>query len=367
MRQRAYISNNYKIKFLYKKLKLETYNIIIKKKRRRAQMIIQTLAVIITVLLIFTNGLTDAPNAIATIIGSKVMNFRKASMVSAVFNFVGIVVMSFFNISVADCISNMVNVHSGLNGILVLITAMLSVIIFALVAMRFGIPTSETHGLIAGLTGSAIAVYGITAVNVEQWLSIGLGLIWSIFGTFFIGFFIEKIMKTLLKNVNDRIVGKFQIASMCAMSFMHGAQDGLKFIGILIIYTYINKGLAVPAYINPQNFVFIIMFVAFVMFVGVAIGGEKIAENVGNNVTPLTKKQALSSDVASSVTLFLASINGLPVSTSHVKTMSIIGVGKSDRQGVEKKSVIGIMRAWVLTFPVCLALSYLLAKLFISF
>ena len=123
-------------------------------------MIIQTLAVIITVLLIFTNGLTDAPNAIATIIGSKVMSFRKASMISAIFNFIGIAAMSFVNISVADCISNMVDVHGGLNGILVLITAMLSVIVFALVAMRFGIPTSETHGLVAGLTGSAIAVYG---------------------------------------------------------------------------------------------------------------------------------------------------------------------------------------------------------------
>ena len=138
-------------------------------------MIIQTLAVIITVLLIFTNGLTDAPNAIATILGSKVMSFRKASMISAIFNFIGIAAMSFVNISVADCISNMVDVHGGLNGILVLITAMLSVIVFALVAMRFGIPTSETHGLVAGLTGSAIAVYGFSAVNGAQWISVGIG------------------------------------------------------------------------------------------------------------------------------------------------------------------------------------------------
>ena len=330
-------------------------------------MIIQTLAVIITVLLIFTNGLTDAPNAIATIIGSKVMSFRKASIISAIFNFIGIVAMSFVNISVADCISTMVDVHGGLNGILVLITAMLSVIIFALVAMRFGIPTSETHGLVAGLTGSAIAVYGISSVNGSQWISVAIGLIWSIFGTFIIGFFIEKLLKRLLKNVQDTVVSKFQIFSMCAMSFMHGAQDGQKFIGILVIYTFIVKGLKVPEFIVPTDFAFIIMFVAFVMFVGVAIGGEKIAENIGNNVTSLTKKQALSSDIASSITLFLASLNGVPVSTSHVKTMAILGVGKSDKQTVGKKAVIGIIKAWILTFPVCLILSYILAKIFIRF
>ncbi len=330
-------------------------------------MIIQTLAVIITVLLIFTNGLTDAPNAIATIIGSKVMSFRKASMISAIFNFIGIAAMSFVNISVADCISTMVDVHGGLNGILVLITAMLSVIIFALVAMRFGIPTSETHGLVAGLTGSAIAVYGFGSVNGAQWLSVGIGLIWSIFGTFVVAFIVEKMLKRALKNISDNVVSKFQILSMCAMSFMHGAQDGQKFIGILIIYTFIVKGLTVPEFIVPTDFAFIIMFVAFVMFVGVAIGGEKIAENVGNNVTQLSKKQALSSDIASSITLFLASLNGLPVSTSHVKTMAILGVGKSDKQTVGKKAVIGIVKAWILTFPVCLILSYVLAKIFIRF
>ncbi|MBQ3409427.1 MAG: inorganic phosphate transporter [Clostridia bacterium] len=330
-------------------------------------MIIQTLAVIITVLLIFTNGLTDAPNAIATIIGSKVMSFRKASMISAIFNFIGIAAMSFVNISVADCISTMVNVQGGLDGILVLITAMLSVIVFALVAMHFGIPTSETHGLVAGLTGSAIAVYGFKSVNVNQWISVGVGLLWSILGTFVVSFIIEKILRKTFKKVEDSVISKFQIFSMCAMSFMHGAQDGQKFIGILIIYTFIVKGLTVPSYLVPTDFAFIIMFVAFVMFVGVAIGGEKIAENIGNNVTPLTKKQALSSDIASSIALFLASVNGLPVSTTHVKTMAIIGVGKSDKQKVGKKAVVGIIKAWILTFPVCLILSYILAKIFIRF
>ena len=119
-----------------------------------------TILLIITVL-IFTNALTDAPNAIATLVGTKVMEFKKAAKLSAVFNLIGIIVMSFINFSVANCVSSMVNLNDGSLGYVVLICAIISVIIFALVALAFGIPTSETHALVAGLTGSAIAVIGL--------------------------------------------------------------------------------------------------------------------------------------------------------------------------------------------------------------
>lgn len=151
------------------------------------------------------------------------------------------------------------------------------------------------------------------------------------------------------------------------MSFMHGAQDGQKFIGILIIYNFILKGLSIPDIIIPMEHIYTIVFTAIVMFIGVSIGGEKIVENIGSNMTNLSKKQALCSDISTSVTLLIASLNGIPVSTTHVKTMSIIGVGKSEKIPVSKKSVVQIIKAWVLTFPVCLALSYAFAKLLMNF
>lgn len=329
-------------------------------------MYFQIIVVLIIVMLIFTNGITDAPNAIATLVGSKVMKFRKAAFISAGFNFIGIVVMSFVNISVADCISSMVDLNSGREGIIILITAMLSVIIFALIAMQFGIPTSETHGLVAGLTGSAIAVYGINAVNGSEWINVGIGLIWSIIGTFIISFLISKLLKKVFSKVNDNIVSKFQIFGMCMMSFMHGAQDGQKFIGILIIYYYLIKGMNVPEFIVPSEHIVTILFVAIVMLIGVSMGGKKIVENIGSNMTNLSKKQALFSDIATSITLLAASLNGLPVSTTHAKTVSIIGVGKSEKQQVSKESIIQIIKAWVLTFPVCLFISFFLAKIFIK-
>ena len=171
----------------------------------------------------------------------------------------------------------------------------------------------------------------------------------------------------MLKNVNDNVVSKFQTLGMCMMSFMHGAQDGQKFIGILIIYYYIVNGMSVPDYIVPSEHIVTILFVAVVMLIGVSMGGKKIVENIGSNVTNLTKKQALFSDVATSITLLIASLNGLPVSTTHAKTVAIIGVGKSEKQQVSKKAITQIIKAWFLTFPVCLLISFFLAKIFINF
>ena len=217
-----------------------------------------------------------------------------------------------------------------------------------------------------GLTGSAIAIYGISAVNSAEWINVGIGLLWSILGTFILAYIITKLLKRFFSKIQDKIISKFQVAGMCAMSFMHGAQDGQKFIGILIIYNYILKGLSVPDIIIPMEHIYTILFTAVVMFIGVSIGGEKIVQNIGSNMTNLNNKQALCSDIATSATLLIASLNGIPVSTTHVKTVSIIGVGKSEKKIVSKKSVIQIVKAWLLTFPVCLILSFILAKLFMK-
>ena len=266
------------------------------------------LAVVIIVMLIFTNGITDAPNAIATIVGSKVMKFRKAAIISAIFNFIGIVVMSFVNISVADCISSMVDLNSGREGIVILITAMLSVILFALIAMQFGIPTSETHGLVAGLTGSAVAIYGISSVSGKEWLNVGIGLIWSIVGTFIISYILNIILKKLLKNVSDNVVSKFQTLGMCMMSFMHGAQDGQKFIGILIIFICLLRKTPIPENAIPLDYIGIIIFTAVVMAIGCSVGGKKIVDNIGTQMATLNIQDGFISDVTTIITLLIASL-----------------------------------------------------------
>lgn len=319
------------------------------------------LTFITIVALILTNAITDAPNAIATLVGTKVISFKKAARLSAVFNFLGIIIMSFVNISVANCISSMVNLNDGKNGIIVIMSAMLSVIFFALIALKFGIPTSETHGLIAGLTGSTVAIYGWKAVNFQEWKNVIIGLIWSIIGTWIISLIISKMLfKTFQKEKNYKIK-KWQILGCCGMSFMHGAQDGQKFIGILIIFFSIVKNISIPNIINPLENVGIIVYTAVIMALGVSVGGKKIVDNIGTEMVELNNNQALMSDISTVIILFIASITGIPVSTTHVKTMSIMSIGKNGETKIDKSRVLNICKAWIWNFPVSSSIGFLIA------
>lgn len=321
----------------------------------------EILVLIIVTILIFTNALTDAPNAIATLVGTKVMPFKKAAIVSAIFNLIGIIVMSFINFSVADCISSIVNINDGIYGYAVLISAMLSVIIFALVALAFGIPTSETHALTAGLTGAAIAIYGVKGVNFSEWINVLIGLIWSILGTFVVSILVTKLLKRFIQKLSETKIKSAQIISTCGMSFMHGAQDGQKFIGILIIFMCLLNKTQIPNVVNPIDYIFVIIFTSIVMALGVSIGGKKIVQNIGTDMVRLNIREGLFSDITTVFTLLIASLTGLPVSTTHAKTISIIGVGKCSGSKFNSKKVVDICKAWVFTFPVCGALAYILA------
>lgn len=325
------------------------------------------LVLIIITILIFTNALTDAPNAIATLVGTKVMEFKKAAKLSAIFNLIGIIVMSFINFSVADCISSMVNINDGVYGYTVLISAMVSVIIFALVALAFGIPTSETHALTAGLTGAAIAVYGIDSVNSNEWVNVFIGLIWSILGTLAISILVTKILKKFIQKLGETKIKSAQIISTCGMSFMHGAQDGQKFIGILIIFMCLLNKTQIPDIVNPIEYIPIILFTAIVMAIGVSIGGKKIVQNIGTDMVSLNMQEGLFSDITTVFTLLIASLTGLPVSTTHAKTVSIIGVGKCSGSEFNAKKVMDICKAWIYTFPVCGVLAYGLAFIISKF
>lgn len=324
-------------------------------------MIIYIFTFIIIIVLIFTNAITDAPNAIATLVGTKVMSFRKAARLSAIFNFIGIVVMSFINISVANCISSMVDLNDSENGMIVLMSAMIAVIVFALVAMKFGIPTSETHGLIAGLTGAAVAIYGWNSVSIQEWGNVIIGLIWSIFGTLIIGYIISKIAQKVIVMTSNENIEKWQIVGCMGMSFMHGAQDGQKFIGILIIFFSLIRQTAIPDIVNPLDNIGIIIYTAFVMAMGVSIGGKKIVDNIGSEMVELDNKQALMSDITTIFTLFIASMTGIPVSTTHAKTMSIISIGRNEKTKIDKSRVFSICKAWVWNFPISGGIGYVLA------
>lgn len=264
--------------------------------------------IIIITILIFTNALTDAPNAIATLVGTKVMEFKKAAKLSAIFNLIGIIVMSFLNFSVASCISSMVNLNDGNNGYIVLISAIIAVILFALIALIFGIPTSETHALVAGLTGSAIAIYGLDAVSLNDWKNVIIGLIWSILGTFLVSLLVTTTLKKFVSKMSDKKIKNLQILNTCGMSFMHGAQDGQKFIGLLIIFVCLMRKQVIPQNAIPIDYIELIIFTAIIMAIGCSFGGKKIVDNIGTDMASLNIQEGLYSDVSTIITLVIASL-----------------------------------------------------------
>jgi len=233
---------------------------------------------ILTIGVILVNGWTDAPNAIATAIGTRAMKPRSAIIMAAVFNFLGVFVMTMINTNVVVTISNMVDFGGDPHAASVaLMGALASIVIWATAAWYFGIPTSESHALIAGLTGSAVAFQGSFAgVNGAEWIKVIAGLLISTVMGFGLGWGITKLIEMLFKNVDRRkTIGFFrnlQIAGAASMAFMHGAQDGQKFMGVFLIGVYLSQGKAVPPSFTIPFWMIIVTSV--IMATGTSIGGQ---------------------------------------------------------------------------------------------
>ena len=201
---------------------------------------ILAMTVALTLGVIFVNGWTDAPNAIATCVTTRCLPPKAAIIMSAVFNFLGVFIMTHINASVASTISNMVDFGSNTQiALIALCAALFSIVVYSVGASIFGIPTSESHSLIAGLTGAAIALGGADGVNMNEWVKVLYGLVLSLGLGFAAGWVVCKVVTLLFANTDRRKSNTFfrwaQIAGAAGMSFMHGAKDGQKFIGVLFL------------------------------------------------------------------------------------------------------------------------------------
>lgn len=328
-----------------------------------------TLIVIIVLVLgvILVNGWTDAPNAIATVVSTRAMRPQHAVYMAAVFNFLGVLVMTSISGSVAFTISNMVDFGSGDNALIALAAALVAIVVFATVAWYFGIPTSESHALIAGLTGAAMAMGGLGSVNMSEWVKVFYGLVVSTVLGFGSGFLVSKIIAYLFRNSNrnkaNRFFTKAQIFGGASMAFLHGAQDGQKFIGVFMLGIFLAQGKAVPGSFAIPLWIMIVA--SLTMSIGTSIGGYKIIKAVGMDMVKLEKYQGFSADLAASVCLLFSTLTGIPVSTTHTKTTAIMGVGASRRFSSVNWSIVSEMiLAWVITFPVCGLIGFIMAKVF---
>ena len=332
---------------------------------------ILALIVILTLGATVVNGATDAPNAIATVVGTKAMKPTPAIVMAAICNFVGLAGITLVSSAVAATIFNMVDFGGDNHAALVaLAAAMVAIIVWGVAAWYFGIPTSQSHSLIAGITGAAIALQGgLGGVNGGEWMKVVYGLVISTVLGFGTGWLFTRLIKKACRRAErSKANSSFkwaQIVSGAGVAVLHGAQDGQKFLslcmlGIMLAMSGQSGGVSFPFWL--------IIMVSGVMALGTAVGGKKIIKSVGMNMVKMEQYQGFAACLSACFCIGLATFTGLPVSTTHTKTTAIMGVGAEKSLRNVKWGLAGRMvGTWVLTFPGCGLLAFAFTHLFLMF
>ncbi|MBQ3550577.1 MAG: inorganic phosphate transporter [Clostridia bacterium] len=317
------------------------------------------LAVLPALLLMLVNGWTDAPVNIATAIHSQAVSAKGAILMSAVCNFLGAAVMCALGSSVAVSVYSISGLDKvGSAALPALSAAMTAVAVWSLFALRFGLPTSESHALAAALSGAAVAVSGFGALDLHEWGKLLLGVLFSTVPVAAVSLLAAGLLRLL--PLGDGTFKKLQVTGAALSSFAHGAQDGQKFAGVLTLAATLNLGGTAEVTV-PLWAVFLS---ALLISLGTLLGGRKIIERF-SEFAPETPHCGFAADLVSAVGLLLLSAAGLPASTTHAKSSAVFGAGLSERRVKSTKSaILPLIGAWVLTFPVSAALGFALTKIF---
>jgi len=303
------------------------------------------------------NGFHDAANSIATVVSTRVLKPYLAVLWAAFFNFIA---MFIFSPHVADTISKIVKIQpNDPVYISVILAGLLAAILWDLLTWWFGLPTSSSHALIGGISGAGVAHAGLNALEWDKLiLTIEFIVIAPILG-FVLGFLLMLSLYWLLRKGNpftiDRFFRKGQLLSASLYSLGHGANDAQKTMGV-IVALLIAAGTLDPGTqlsLLDRNTLWIILACQTAMGLGTALGGWRIVKTMGMKITKLKPMGGFCAETAGALTLFLATTSGIPVSTTHTITGSIIGVGSSKTKFSSIKWIIAtrIMWAWILTIP----------------
>ena len=311
-----------------------------------------TLGLIFLLLLIlaaeFTNGWTDAPNAIATVVSTRVLSPLAAVTMAAIFNFLGVL----SGTAVAHTIGKEIVDPSVIN-MTTLASSMLAIVIWSSVTARLGLPTSETHALVAGLGGAGIATAGFDVLVWTGWEKVMLGLFFSSLLGLTGGIAVMSVIYRLFQHVSQgkvhRIFHSLQMVSSAFMAFSHGSNDGQKFMGVFTLALVIGNVL--PAFVIP---LWVMILCALVMASGTLVGGWRILKTMGFRITHLDTPQGFAAEMAAATTIEIASSLGVPLSTTHTISTAIMGVGATRRFSAVRWGVTHrIVAAWIYTFPAC--------------
>ena len=319
---------------------------------------------LLTLAVLVVNGWTDAPNAIAGAVVTGALPFRRAVALAAACNFLGVLCVTSVNASVADTIYSLASFGGGSRAALAaLCAAMAAVVLWAALAWCFGIPTSESHALAAGVSGAAVALEGsFSCLRWDSWGKVLLGLLLSALAGFGAGRLAARRLRTV--KVSDRTLLGAQVPGAALAAFLHGAQDGQKFLGIFLLGAALAWGQGGQS--SPLIPLWLMALCAGFMALGTLMGGRRIIDRVGREMVSLGPREGLAADLGSIACLLGATALGLPVSTTHTRTCALLGVGSAGGGRVDRRVAGEVALAWLLTFPGCGAVGYWSARLFLA-
>ncbi|MDY6268466.1 MAG: anion permease [Selenomonadaceae bacterium] len=308
----------------------------------------------------FINGFHDTANAIATCVSTRAIRPGVAIIGTAILNFVGAMIST----GVAKTIGGDIVMSPDLINEMVIISGLIGAIIWNLVTWWFGMPSSSSHALIGGMIGAIVISAGTAALNDWGILKIVLSLILSPITAMLVGFIIMKLIFAICHSYKPARVNltanRLQIISAALMAFSHGSNDAQKSMGIITL-ALVSGGvigtLEVPTVVK--------LLCAAAMALGTSVGGWKIIRTVGGKIFKMHPIHGFAADLNSAVVILSATLLHLPVSTTHVVSGSIMGVGSAQRvKAVHWDVARSMVTAWVMTIPCTAmmgALSYLVA------
>jgi inorganic phosphate transporter, PiT family len=297
----------------------------------------------------FINGFHDTANAIATSVSTKALKPRHAIVLAACMNFLGAISFT----GVAKTITkDIVDPFTLQNGTVVILAALIAAIFWNLLTWYYGIPSSSSHALIGSIAGAAIAAAGFSALNYTGFIKILEALIFSPLIAFVVGYIVYSIFKITFKNLNltktNRNFRLFQIGTAALQSFTHGTNDAQKAMGIITMALIANEYQTTD---DIQRWVQVSCAIA--MGLGTSIGGWKIIKTVGGKIMKIRPVNGVAADLTGAMVIFGATFIHLPVSTTHVISSGILGVGSSHRlKGVKWGTAQRMLVTWVITLPI---------------
>lgn len=302
----------------------------------------------------FINGFHDAANSIATVVSTKVLTPLQAVLWAAFFNFIAFL---FFETTVAETIGAGL-VETEVVDALLIASALFAAVVWSLVTWFYGIPASSSHALVGGLVGAAVTKTGWDAVHLGGLATVLLSIIASPLLGLALGYLIMGFTRKLLARKSplkiDHWFRKLQLVSAALYSLGHGGNDAQKTMGVIAMLLF-SAG-----YLGGEFYVpwFVVLPCQFAMALGTLFGGWRIVETMGMKITKLKPVGGFCAETSGALTLFSATLFGVPVSTTHTITGSIVGVGVATAaKSVRWSQGPRIMWAWVITVPVAAMLS----------